>query len=27
MILEIEKLSKNYGDIEIIKDLNLYIKK
>jgi len=27
MILEIEKLSKNYGDIEIIKDLNLHIKK
>ncbi len=27
MILEIEKLSKKYGDIEVIKDLNLHIKK
>ncbi|MCS5422489.1 MULTISPECIES: ABC transporter ATP-binding protein [Psychrilyobacter] len=27
MILEIEKLSKKYGDVEIIKDLNLHIKK
>lgn len=27
MILEIEKLSKKYGDVEVIKDLNLHIKK
>lgn len=27
MILEIEKLSKKYGDIEVIKDLDLHIKK
>ena len=27
MILEIERLSKKYGDVEVIKDLNLHIKK
>ena len=27
MILEIEKLSKKYGDVEVIKDLDLHIKK
>ncbi|UUV19847.1 ABC transporter ATP-binding protein [Fusobacteria bacterium ZRK30] len=27
MILEIEKLSKRYGDVEVIKDLDLHIKK
>ena len=27
MILEIEKLSKKYADMEVLKDLNLYIKK